>query len=251
MGLSPLSTAGSFFPGATQVSANGQRDANQRVTLDGVIASEPLVNTVYFNPSIDAIEEVKVQTGSYSAEYGMNNGANVQVALKSGTNRISWRVLRVPAQRCGRCQGLLSELPIAGGHRAAIEEPPAPQSVRRVAGGAGDTARTTTARTNVLELQLRRHAGNAGVRAAGLLVSAGVPQWRFFGAVDSADPQWRAGPGADHHLRSADRRAIPRRCRVTSPTSFRPAGSTRTRRISSTSTCRCRSSRRRTSWTPT
>lgn len=88
MGLSPLSTAGSFFPGATQVSANGQRDANQRVTLDGVIASEPLVNTVYFNPSIDAIEEVKVHTGSYSAEYGMNNGANVQVALKSGTNQL-------------------------------------------------------------------------------------------------------------------------------------------------------------------
>jgi hypothetical protein len=87
MGLSPLSTAGSFFPGATQVSANGQRDANQRVTLDGVIASEPLVNTVYFNPSIDAIEEVKVQSGSYSAEYGMNNGANIQVALKSGTNQ--------------------------------------------------------------------------------------------------------------------------------------------------------------------
>jgi hypothetical protein len=69
------------------VSANGQRDANQRVTLDGVIASEPLVNTVYFNPSIDAIEEVKVHSGSYSAEYGMNNGANVQVALKSGTNQ--------------------------------------------------------------------------------------------------------------------------------------------------------------------
>ena len=43
---------------------------NQRVTLDGVIASE----------------EVKVHTGSYSAEYGMNNVANVQVALKSGTN---------------------------------------------------------------------------------------------------------------------------------------------------------------------
>src|SRR5207247_4300931 len=86
MGLNAQSTASSFFPGAMQVSANGQRDANQRVTLDGVIASEPLVNTVYLTPSIDAIEEVKVQTGSYSAEYGMNNGANVQVALKSGTN---------------------------------------------------------------------------------------------------------------------------------------------------------------------
>src|SRR3954471_6823537 len=88
MGLNAQSTASSFFPGATQVSANGQRDANQRVTLDGVIASDPLVNTVYFNPSIDAIEEVKVQTGSYSAEYGMNNGANIQVALKSGTNQL-------------------------------------------------------------------------------------------------------------------------------------------------------------------
>jgi Carboxypeptidase regulatory-like domain/TonB-dependent Receptor Plug Domain/TonB dependent receptor len=87
MGMNALSSASSFWPGATQISANGQRDANQRVTLDGVIASEPLVNTVYLNPSIDAIEEVKVQTGSYSAEYGMNNGAIVQVALKSGTNQ--------------------------------------------------------------------------------------------------------------------------------------------------------------------
>ena len=81
MGLNAASTSGStgapvgFYPSATQVSANGQRDANQRVTFDGVIASEPLVNTVYLNPSIDAIEEVKIQTGSYSAEYGMNNGA--------------------------------------------------------------------------------------------------------------------------------------------------------------------------------
>jgi len=86
MGMNGLSTASSFWPGATQVSANGQRDANQRVTLDGVIASEPLVNTVYLNPSIDAIEEVKIQTASYSAEYGMNNGAIVQVALKAGGN---------------------------------------------------------------------------------------------------------------------------------------------------------------------
>jgi hypothetical protein len=34
MGMNGLSTANSFWPGATQVSANGQRDANQRVTLD-------------------------------------------------------------------------------------------------------------------------------------------------------------------------------------------------------------------------
>ena len=31
-----------------RLALNGQRDANHRVTLDGVIASEPLVNTVYW-----------------------------------------------------------------------------------------------------------------------------------------------------------------------------------------------------------
>jgi len=75
-----------FRGAATTLSANGQRDANQNITMDGVVATEPLVNQVLFNPSIDAIEEVKIQTGSVSAEYGQNNGAVVQIALKSGTN---------------------------------------------------------------------------------------------------------------------------------------------------------------------
>ena len=81
--------AGGFpIPGNTvAVSANGQREINQQITLDGVIATEPRVNTMVFSPSIDAIEEFRVQTSSYSAEYGQNNGAIVQIALKSGTNR--------------------------------------------------------------------------------------------------------------------------------------------------------------------
>lgn len=80
------STAFPFAGAATTLSANGQRDANQNISMDGVVATEPLVNQVLFNPSIDAIEEVKIQTGSVSAEYGQNNGAVVQIALKSGTN---------------------------------------------------------------------------------------------------------------------------------------------------------------------
>jgi len=82
--------AGGFpIPGNTvAVSANGQREINQQITLDGVIATEPRVNTMVFTPSIDAIEEFKVQTSSYSAEYGQNNGAIVQIAMKSGTNNL-------------------------------------------------------------------------------------------------------------------------------------------------------------------
>lgn len=70
------------------VSANGQRDTNQQITLDGVVSSNPVSNTMSFTPSIDAIEEFKVQTSSYSAEYGQNSGAIVQVALKAGTNQL-------------------------------------------------------------------------------------------------------------------------------------------------------------------
>ena len=87
MGLDGQGTGAFPFPGAaTAISANGQRELNQQVTLDGVTAAEPLINVMLFTPSIDAIEEFKVQTSSYSAEYGMNSGAVVQVALKSGTN---------------------------------------------------------------------------------------------------------------------------------------------------------------------
>lgn len=82
--------AGGFpIPGnGVAISANGQREVNQQVTLDGVIATEPRVNTASFSPSIDALEEFKVQTSSYSAEYGQNSGAIVQMVVKSGTNRL-------------------------------------------------------------------------------------------------------------------------------------------------------------------
>lgn len=69
------------------VSANGQREVNQQVTLDGVVSTDPRVNTANFSPSIDALEEFKVQTGSYSAEYGQHNGAIVQMVVKGGTNQ--------------------------------------------------------------------------------------------------------------------------------------------------------------------
>ncbi len=65
-----LDGSGGFpIPGnGVAISANGQREVNQQVTLDGVIATEPRVNTAAFSPSIDALEEFKVQTSSYSAE---------------------------------------------------------------------------------------------------------------------------------------------------------------------------------------
>ena len=66
---------------------NGQRELNQQVTLDGVIATGSQVNVANLVPSVDSVQEMKVMTGSYSAEYGQNNGAIVQIAMKTGTNQ--------------------------------------------------------------------------------------------------------------------------------------------------------------------
>src|SRR3954452_22936128 len=75
------------IPGQTiAIIANGQREVSQHATLDGVVATEARVNTVPFSPSPEAMEEVRVISGSYSAEYGFNAGAQLVMIMKSGTN---------------------------------------------------------------------------------------------------------------------------------------------------------------------
>jgi Carboxypeptidase regulatory-like domain/TonB dependent receptor len=77
------------IPGQTvQIAAEGQRDIQQRATIDGVVTTEPRTNTMTYLPSIEAIEEFKVQSAVYSAEYGVNSGAQINVAIKSGTNSL-------------------------------------------------------------------------------------------------------------------------------------------------------------------
>lgn len=91
MGLDGQSGGGGFmlvpFLGIALV-ANGQRETNQHATMDGVVATDSLINTVPFNPSVEAIQEFKVLSGSYSAEYGFNSGAQLMLVTKAGTNDV-------------------------------------------------------------------------------------------------------------------------------------------------------------------
>jgi hypothetical protein len=89
MGIDGQQTIGTrAMPGQmVGISANGQRDANQNITLDGVSATDGFKSSMLFVPSIEAIEEFKIQSAVYSAEYGMNSGAQANVAIRSGTNR--------------------------------------------------------------------------------------------------------------------------------------------------------------------
>lgn len=71
----------------TRVIANGARDIWMQVNINGVTAVNNRANFVNFYPSVDAIQEFKVQSSNYSAEYGGNAGANINMQLRSGTNQ--------------------------------------------------------------------------------------------------------------------------------------------------------------------
>src|SRR5262245_41148852 len=73
------------------VSVHGNRSLQNNFLLDGVdnnTISENVqeLSTQVARPSIDSIEEFKVVTSPYSAEYGRSPGAAVSVTTKSGTN---------------------------------------------------------------------------------------------------------------------------------------------------------------------
>ena len=50
-----------------------------QVNLDGVTLVNNRSNYVTLYPSIDALQEFRVQSGNYSAEYGGNAGANINL----------------------------------------------------------------------------------------------------------------------------------------------------------------------------
>jgi hypothetical protein len=69
-------------------SANGQRPRDNNYMLDGVDNNETWLQTVVIFPSVDALDEFKMQTSTYSAEYGRSLGGVVNLQIKSGTNSL-------------------------------------------------------------------------------------------------------------------------------------------------------------------
>ncbi len=70
---------------AQSISVGGQRIFFNYYTLDGVSNTDPNFNNYIALPSIDAIQEFKVQTGVYPAEFG-HQSTQVNVVTKSGGN---------------------------------------------------------------------------------------------------------------------------------------------------------------------
>ena len=61
--------------------------------LDGTWNGMMAYNGVIFVPSVDAVQEFKIQTNSFTAQYGLTDGNAVTVITKSGTDKFQWRPL--------------------------------------------------------------------------------------------------------------------------------------------------------------
>jgi hypothetical protein len=70
---------------ATAIAIAGQRLEFNHYTLDGVENTDPNFNSYIIHPSIDAIQEFRVQTGVYSAEFG-KGASQINATTRSGTN---------------------------------------------------------------------------------------------------------------------------------------------------------------------
>jgi hypothetical protein len=84
---SNIDGAGSLaWRASASFSANGQRSRDNNYMLDGVDNNETWLQTVVIFPSIEALDEFKLQTSTYSAEFGRSLGGVVNLQIKSGTN---------------------------------------------------------------------------------------------------------------------------------------------------------------------
>ncbi len=76
------------FLGTGGFNSNGSRGRSNNITVDNAVASdisttgESGIGTI----SLDGVQEVKVITNNFTAEYGRNSGSQVQIITKSGTN---------------------------------------------------------------------------------------------------------------------------------------------------------------------
>src|SRR5262249_24406666 len=78
---------GTFLGSRGGFNVAGDSDIANNFLLDGTDNNSEALAGPTHRPSIDAIKEFRVMTGTYNAEYGRNSGAQVIVTTKSGTNQ--------------------------------------------------------------------------------------------------------------------------------------------------------------------
>lgn len=73
-------------PGS-ELFANGNREGSNNFLIDGIDNNERLTLAIALRPSVEAVQEFKIQTNLFAADQGRNAGATINVLTKSGSNQ--------------------------------------------------------------------------------------------------------------------------------------------------------------------
>ena len=83
----PLRGQGSFA-----VFTAGNREDTTNFMINGVNLNDMAQNQITFQPSINTVQEFKIDNSTFSAEYGRNSGSIVNIATRAGTNELHGEV---------------------------------------------------------------------------------------------------------------------------------------------------------------
>jgi hypothetical protein len=88
-GQSGDATPGGFGNATGGFNVNGMRNQSNNFLMDGATNNDTFNTGFVLRPPPDAIQEFKILTHAFSAEYGRNAGSVVNVVTKSGTNKLT------------------------------------------------------------------------------------------------------------------------------------------------------------------
>ena len=81
--FSGVATAGF---GSLAINTGGNREETVNYLVNGITLNNLTFSSISFQPSINTIQEFKVDNSTFSAEYGQSAGAIVNIATRSGAN---------------------------------------------------------------------------------------------------------------------------------------------------------------------
>ena len=104
---SPLTNPG----GGEDLVAAGTREIQNSISLDGVSIMNNLGSQVTFRPSIDAVQEMQVQTGTYGAQYGGYLGLQLNLVSRNGSNDLHGSVFEFVRNNFFDARGFFQKKP--------------------------------------------------------------------------------------------------------------------------------------------
>src|SRR5262245_15412048 len=88
--VTPPQNGSSAIPGrgsgSFAINTAGNREETVNFVINGITLNTLWFNSINFQPSIGSVQEFKVDNSTFSAEYGQNSGAIVNIATRSGAN---------------------------------------------------------------------------------------------------------------------------------------------------------------------